>query len=325
VAAEACDFRFQERYVNAQGTNAADRGGRDRRARRWPVAAQTGRIGGTIKDEKGQPIKGATVTAENPSATPSSFTATTDDRGRYSIIGMKSGTWTITASAPGYQPSSGQVPIRTIGQPNPPVDFVLAPGASGPAAGLPKEIVADVEAAEAKYQAQDYDGAIAAYTAILEKAPKLTRLNVAIARAYRAKKDIKSAAEWYEKALAADPNDISGRTELAMMYMEQGQLDTAREKLLEVADNTGATREVFYSLGEIERARDQADEAAKWYQRAADADANWAKPHIGLALVAIQKGDIAAATQHLEKATTTGSDPADQATAKAMLDQLKKG
>jgi Flp pilus assembly protein TadD len=289
-----------------------------------PAAAQTGRIGGTIKDDKGQPIKGATVLAENPSATPSSFTGTTDDKGRYSMIGMKSGTWKITASAPGFQPSSGQVSIRTIGTPNPPIDFVLAPGAAAGAPGLPKEIVAEVEAAEAKFQAKDYDGAIAAYTAILTKAPKLTRLNVAVARSHRAKKDYKTAAEWYEKALAADPNDTSGRTELAMMYMEQGQLDTARDKLMEVAENTGATREVFYSLGEIERARDQADDAAKWYQRAADADANWAKPHIGLALVAVQKGDIPTAIKHLEKATTTGNDAADQATAKAMLDQLKK-
>ena len=44
------------------------------------VAAQTGRIGGTVKDDKGQPINGATVIAENPQASPSSFTATTDDK-----------------------------------------------------------------------------------------------------------------------------------------------------------------------------------------------------------------------------------------------------
>ena len=289
-----------------------------------PAAAQTGRVGGTIKDDKGQPIKGATVLAENPSASPSSFTATTDDKGRYSIIGLRSGPWKITASAPGFQSFSGTVPIRTIGAPNPPVDFSLLPGAPASASGLPKEIVAEVEAAEAKYQAKDYDAAIAAYTAILTKVPKLTRLNVAIARSHRAKKDYKTAAEWYEKAIAADANDNSGRTELAMMYMEQGQLDVAREKLLAVAENVGATREVFYSLGEIERARDKADDAGKWYQRAADTDATWAKPHVGLALVAIQKGDIPTAIKHLEKASTTGSDPADQAIAKAMLDQLKK-
>jgi predicted Zn-dependent protease len=289
-----------------------------------PAAAQTGRIGGTVKDDKGQPIKGATILAENPQASPSSFTATTDDKGRYSIIGLRSGTWKITASAPGFQPSGGQVPVRTIGAPNPPIDFTLAPGVAAGAPGIPKEVIAEVEAAETKFQAKDYDGAIAAYTAILNKVPKLTRLNTAIARSYRAKKDYKSAAEWYQKSISADPSDNSARSELAMMQMEQGQLDAAREGLISVADTVGASREVFYSLGEIERARDKADDAAKWYQRAADADANWAKPWLGLALVAIQRGDIPTAIKHLEKATTTGTDAADQAMAKAMLEQLKK-
>jgi Flp pilus assembly protein TadD len=290
-----------------------------------PAAAQTGRIGGTIKDGQGQPIKGATVVAENPAASPSSFTATTDDKGRFSIIGLRSGTWKITASAPGFAPGGGSLPIRTIGAPNPPVDIVLAPGAAPAAAGLPKEIVAEVTAAEAKFNAKDYDGAAAAYIAILTKAPTLTRLNVAIAQAYRAKKDYAKAAEWYEKAVAANPNDFSAQSDFAMMYMEQGQLDTARKKLLEVAATPNATREVFYNLGEIERARDAADEAAKWYQRAADTDPSWGKAHIGLGYVAIQKGDIATAIKHLEKAVSVATDPADQAMAKALLTQLKPG
>ena len=86
-----------------------------------PATAQTGRIGGTIKDTNGQPLKGATVVAENPAAAPSSFTATTDDKGRYSMIGLKSGTWKITASAPGFAPQAGNVPIKTIGAPMPPL------------------------------------------------------------------------------------------------------------------------------------------------------------------------------------------------------------
>jgi tetratricopeptide (TPR) repeat protein len=94
--------------------------------------------------------------------------------------------------------------------------------------------------------------------------------------------------------------------------------------LVTVAENVGATREVFYSLGEIDRARDKADDAVKWYQRAADMDPSWAKPLVGLGLAAVQKGDIPTAITHFEKAVTTGSDAADHALAKAMLDQLKK-
>src|SRR5258705_7136799 len=101
-----------------------------------PASAQTGRVGGQIKDTQGQPIKGATVTAENPQASPSSFTATTDDKGRYSIIGLKTGTWKITASAPGFKASSGQVPVRSLGAPMPPVDFLLAAGDTGPTGAL---------------------------------------------------------------------------------------------------------------------------------------------------------------------------------------------
>ena len=42
--------------------------------------AQTGRVVGVVKDEAGQPIKGATMSLENPEASPRNFTATSDDR-----------------------------------------------------------------------------------------------------------------------------------------------------------------------------------------------------------------------------------------------------
>jgi len=99
-----------------------------------PAFAQMGRVGGTVRDESGQPIKGATVTAENPQASPSTWTATTDDRGRFSIIGLRNGIWTFTAQAPGYAPSQGQARIQTLGN-NPPIEFKLARGAAGPSAG----------------------------------------------------------------------------------------------------------------------------------------------------------------------------------------------
>jgi uncharacterized GH25 family protein len=87
------------------------------------AAAQIGRVGGTVKDDTGQPIKGATVIAENPTAAPTSLTATTDDKGRFSIIGLKAGPWDFTAQAPGFDPAAGQAVIRTVGQPNNALEF----------------------------------------------------------------------------------------------------------------------------------------------------------------------------------------------------------
>src|SRR6476620_7374361 len=157
-----------------------------------PAAAQTGRVGGQIKDTSGQPIKGATITAENPAASPSSFTATTDDKGRYSIIGLKTGTWKITASAPGFSPSSGQVPVRSLGAPMPPVAFALA-------AGHTKELQGELQKAIDPANSGQHDAAIAAYQAIIAKTPALTMINGQIAQVQRMKKDYDGAIASYQK------------------------------------------------------------------------------------------------------------------------------
>ena len=50
------------------------------------AAAQTGRVTGVVKDDHGDLVKGATIIAENPDASPSSFTASTDEKGRFGMI-----------------------------------------------------------------------------------------------------------------------------------------------------------------------------------------------------------------------------------------------
>ena len=76
------------------------------------AAAQNGRLTGLVKDEHGEPIKGATVIADNPDASPSSFTSTTDDKGRFAMIGLRSGPWLLQAFAPGYAGQRGEANIR---------------------------------------------------------------------------------------------------------------------------------------------------------------------------------------------------------------------
>jgi tetratricopeptide (TPR) repeat protein len=294
-----------------------------------PASAQTGRIGGQIKDDKQQPIKGATVTAENPGASPSSFTATTDDKGRYSIIGLKTGTWKITASAPGFSPSSGQVPVRSLGAPMPPVDFVLAPGAAGPAGALAgvntKELQGELQKAIDLANAGQHDAAIAAYQAILAKTPALTMINGQIAQVQRMKKDYAGAIESYQKILAADPNNDKAKIEMGMTYLEKNDFANAEKTLLEVAQSTSANREVFYNLGEVKFAKGETDEAVKYYERASSMDPSWGKPIFKLGLAKLQKADTAGAIELMNKVITADPNSPEAAQAKALIEQLKKG
>jgi Flp pilus assembly protein TadD len=293
------------------------------------AAAQTGRVGGTVKDDAGQPIKGATITAENPNASPSSFTATTDDKGRFSIIGLRTGRWTFTAQAPGFAPESGGLNVQTIGAPNPPLTFTLKKGAtSGPASALgnlaAKDLQAELASADALYNAQKWDESIAAYRAILAKAPALSVINLQIAAAYRNKKDYDSAIAAYNDLLKTDPTSDKAKIGIGMTNLEKGDLVAAEETLTKAAEGANPTREVFYNLGEVKFAKGQTDEAAKFYQKAADMDPTWGKPLFKLALVQLNKGDKDATIKALEKVMAADPTSQEAAQAKAVIEQLKK-
>lgn len=292
------------------------------------AAAQTGRVGGTVKDESGQPVKGATVTAENPNASPSSFTATTDDKGRFSIIGLRTGQWTFTAQAPGFGPESGRMNVQTIGQPNPPLTFTLRKGAGGAPGALgsmsSKDLQAELAAADQLYNTQKWDDAIAAYRAILAKTPALSVINLQIAAAYRNKKEYDNAIAAYNDLLKADPNNDKAKIGIGMTNLEKGDLAAAETTLQAAADSPNPTREVFYNLGEVKFAKGETDEAAKWYEKAAEKDPTWGKPLFKLALVQLNKGDKEGTIKAMEKVIAADPTSTEAAQAKAVIEQLKK-
>ena len=293
-----------------------------------PASAQTGRIGGTVKDTNGQPIKGATVVAENPNSAPSSFTATTDDRGRYSMIGLKAGTWKVTASAPGFAASSGNVPMKTIGAPMPPVDFTLAPGASGPAGALAgvntKELQGELAKADAMVAAKDYAGAIGIYEGMVAKVPALTALYLQIGGLYRNQKQYDKAIETYKKVPAGDANSDKAQIEVGMTLLEKNDLAGAEAALMPMATSTNATKEVFYNLGEVKFAKGETEEAVKYYTRASEMDPNWGKPLFKLGLAKLQKGDTAGTLEIMNKLVQVDPNSPEAVQAKGLIEQLKK-
>lgn len=287
-----------------------------------PALAQTGRVGGQVKDEAGQPIKGASIKAENPQATPSTFTAVSDDKGRWSMIGLRSGRWSFTCEAPGFLPISGQAQIATLGTPNPPITFTLQKGA--PSAGLgalagvnTKELQVELDAAEKLYTAGQYDQAIAAYQAIIVKAPTLAVINLQIGNAYRQKKEYDKALAAYQEVLKADANNERAKIAVGMTNLEKGDLKAAEETLQTAAESPGASREVFYNLGEVKFAKGATDEAGKAYQRATDMDPTWIKPAFKLGLIALNKGDKEGAIKQMEKVLALDSECAPILTADA--------
>jgi Flp pilus assembly protein TadD len=290
------------------------------------AVAQTGRISGTVKDETGQPIKGATITADNPDASPKSFTATTDDKGRFGMIGLRSGPWNFTARAPGFAPQGTEMGVRSSPANNAPLTFALAkipipPSILGTLSA--KDLQGELAEADGLYNAQKWDEAIGFYRSIIAKAPSLSVINLQIAAAYLNKKDFDGAIAAYNDLLQTDPSNDKARIGIAMANLEKGDLSTAEQTLEAASHSPATTREVFYNLGELKLARSRADEAVKAYERASQLDPTWGKPIYALGRIAFDQGDKSRALKYFEQVVAVDPLSPEAAQAKPLIEQLK--
>ncbi len=263
------------------------------------AAAQVARVAGFVKDESGQPIKGATIRAENPDAPLGSLTAATDDKGRFAIIGLARGEWMFTAEAPGFQQQFTELNIVRTGTPLPPLVFALPKAVVRPPAAVEgltaKDLQQQLAAADALFGQHKFDEAVGIYRSILRGAPSLGVVNLQIGAAYRNLKDYDKAIAAYNDLLKAEPGNVQAAIGIAMTDMEKGDRQAAEQLLARAASGPGSNRDVFYNLGEIKSATNQDDEAIGWYQKAAAADASWGKPLYRLGTLAMHKGDTDAA------------------------------
>jgi tetratricopeptide (TPR) repeat protein len=207
------------------------------------ASSQTaGRITGTIKDPDGKPIKGATVRATNV-AVNARITSTTDDKGRFAMIGVRTGRWVIVAEAPNFLPLQGAADVSSS---NLPVLQLTLQRDPGPMPGaLVKTIAEDVAAAEALRKAGRYDDAIAAFQSIQSKNTRLTTVNLMLATLYREKaaqeRDaiakqtlLNRAIGAYTDLLKSDDTNARARVELGVTQMAAGNMDAAAKSFQDV-------------------------------------------------------------------------------------------
>jgi tetratricopeptide (TPR) repeat protein len=288
------------------------------------AAAQTGRVIGIVKDETSQPIKGATLSLENPDASPRNFTATSDDHGRFAVIGLKAGEWSIVAQAPGFVAEVARLQVRATTPSGPVLTLKRAPAPPPSALGSvgAKDLQSELRSADQMFNAQQWDQAIASYKSILAKAPALSVINLQVGAAYRNKKDYEGALTAYGDLLKVDPNSDKARVGVGQTYLEKGDLGAAASALSQAAQQ-GASKELLFTLGEVEAARGNTDEAVKWYQKASADDPNWGKPLLKLGLTALNKGDRTDAAAKMRRVMAVDPTSAEAAQAKTVIEQLQ--
>ena len=297
------------------------------------TAPAQGIFSGIVLDHEDNEFEGATITMELASSARNSsgatVEATSDSGGRFSMIGLASGQWTITVEAEGFQPQSSTTTIRQ--GPNSPMNIylerILHPLeiALGDALGDvdPTLLTDELFAADAAYNSRQWDQALTAYRSILEQLPSMTQVNMQIGAILRQQEQYEEAIAAFEQAAAGDPGlEAEVQVEIARIKMTTGDFDAASSALASAAAGGGANREDLYNLGELEFAKGNIDAAAGFYEQASAADPDWAKPLFKLALVALNKGDMDTAKQFFSQVVEKDPNSEEGALARATLDAL---
>ena len=283
-----------------------------------PALAQmgTGRVSGTVKDPDGNPIAGATVTAQAGDSS-RVLEATTDERGRWAILGFRSRAYDFSVTAPGFTPYNYQAPMRQAGQ-NADMDLVLERTQMGRSSGTGGGLLSE---AQELHQAGRWEEALWKYEEVIASDPTVYQVHLNIGAVLRELDRPDEARQSFQKVLDMEPDNSGALVSLAEMAVAAGDLEEAVTHFAAAADSTD-DEIIPFNVGQIYFQNGRVDEAIEYYEMAAERRLDWAEPHVQIAICYLNKGDFAMAGEHLNLAIEVEPDSAAAAQAQAMLDAL---
>jgi tetratricopeptide (TPR) repeat protein len=280
----------------------------------------TGRIQGTVTDEAGQPIPGATLKAhcaERGGGT----TIQSSKKGEWVLGGVVGCNWAFDVSAPGYE--TLQISIRLPGEASR-LQQVKIPLKKAKASGASPELQALAAQADAAYKEGRFADARAEYEKLLVARPDLApTIHQQIGFSYVQEKQYGKAVESLEKVLAADPQNTQIRAIAAQAALEGRMLDKGRALLAGLDESQVQSADVFFNMGiNFFNAGESAD-AIAYLGKAIAKDPAHVDAYYRRALAYLGQGKTAEAKADFQKVVELQADGEMGAASKKALDQLK--
>ena len=199
-----------------------------------PAAAQTGRIGGTVKDETGQPAQGRHHHRGEPKGVAASLHR--DDRRQGPLLDHRPQDRDVEGhrAAPGFAPESGGMNVQTIGAPNPPLTFTLKQGGGAAPVGAlggvaAKDLQADLAAADQLYNAGS-GTARSPPTARSWRRRRRSAYQRPDRRGVPQQEGLRQRHRRVRRAAEADPNNEKAMSSIGMTNLEKGDLKAEKRR-----------------------------------------------------------------------------------------------
>ena len=273
-----------------------------------PLFAGKGRVGGTVTDPDGNPIKGAKIVTTNPRYLPGRFETETDDKGRFTIMGFDPGNWSFDFTAEGYVPYQTSLKVQTISR-NRPMEIIMDPIVEE-TEGLQIEDMDQFthlsDEAILLYEEGNYEEALEKFIEIRDTAEEqvepdmLTGLYLNIGKCCLRMKDYDRAISSYEKVLADSPGDIGALQDIAECYIKKKDFDSARAYFEQWIETNPEDSAVYYNVAEVYFRSGEIENAREYYHRALELQPGWAKVHLKLGYLNLNLANDSKAVEHFE-------------------------
>jgi tetratricopeptide (TPR) repeat protein len=293
-----------------------------------------GRLTGSVVDDTGSPIDGASLLAESLTIANAKIEGTSDAKGRFALAGFGTGQWRVTAQKKGYKSESAEINVRQL-VPNPPLTLTLKKETGVTAFLKDDEASKLFDTGSRLFEEAKYDEAITIYGEILAKFPEIYAIRIDIGLAYLKKEDPDKAAVEFQgvldkiiqvhgslnRDLKAAARALSGLGEVAL---KRGELESVQKYFAQALELSPGDEIAAYNVAEIYFSNGKTDEAIKYFEMAAAIKKDWPKPYFRLGIVYLNKGDFAKALEQLNAFLRIAPEDPEAPQVRAMITTIEK-
>jgi tetratricopeptide (TPR) repeat protein len=291
----------------------------------------TARLAGVVVDLNGKPIPAAKIVITFKREENVKKETTSDKNGEWGFIGIGTGDWVVTASAPGFEPASQACYVSQLAK-NPKVTIKLRKAAQESGVIQDEASFALLDEANLYYKDGKYDTALALFQEFLDKNPKAYQVLLSIGDCYREKEDYENAIKTYNnlieqaKADSAMGKEMTAKAlaAIGLCYLRQNNLEEAQKYFKQSLDTSPQDENLAYNVGEIYFSNQKIDEALIYFELAAKIKPDWPDPYLKLGYVYLNKGDMCKAVEYFDQFLKLEPDTERSAQVQNIMNTIKK-
>lgn len=292
-----------------------------------------GRLVGIVQDESGAPLENAEILIESLRFKELIFKESSDQNGRWAILGLGTGMHRVSVSCDGYYPVYQDIDVKQLER-NPEVIFALKKIEQSDMPIISDDSSMEIFEQGNKFYAENkFDDAILSFIQFLEKNPMAYQAYINLGNSYKEKGELDKAREHYQKFLdaAEGKEEEGGNQELIAKalagtgecYLKENDLDSAQKYFKEAIKIYPKDESLAHNVGEIYFSNNKVDEAIQYFQLSQEINPAWEKPYLKLGYAYLNKGEFKKAKENLEKFLEIKPDSPQAPTVKNIIQYLE--